>query len=48
VGVLGLAVVGIGPAGGRERPLARRILYVVGLVTVGVMIVALELVVHLL
>ncbi len=48
VGVLGLAVVGIGTAGGRERPLARRILYVVALVTVGVMIVALELVVHVL
>ena len=48
VGVLGLAIVGIGTAGGRERPLARRIFYVVGLVGVGVMIVALELVVHLL
>jgi hypothetical protein len=48
VGLLGLAVVGIGTAGGRERPLIRRMLYVVGLVTVGVMIVALELVVHLL
>ena len=48
VGVLALAVVGIGTAGGRERPLGRRILYVVGLVAVGVAIVGLESVVHLL
>jgi hypothetical protein len=48
VGVLGLAVVGVGTAGGRERPLRRRIFYVVGLVAVGAMIVALELLVHLL
>ena len=48
VGVLALAVVGVGTVGGRERPLARRILYVVGLVAVGVMIVVLESVVHLL
>ena len=48
VGVLGLAVVGIGTAGGKERPLGRRILYVVGLIAVGVMIVGLELVVHVL
>jgi hypothetical protein len=47
VGVLALAVVGIGTAGGSDRPLVRRILYVLGLVTVGVLIVALELVVHL-
>ena len=48
VGVLALAVVGLGTVGGRERPLVRRILYVVGLVAVGVMIVLLESVVHLL
>ena len=30
VGVLALAVVGIGTAGGRERPVGRRILYVLG------------------
>ncbi len=48
VGVLALAVVGIGTAGMRERSLVRRILYVGGLVTVGVLIVVLELVVHLL
>ena len=48
VGVLALAVVGIGTVGGRERSMARRIVYVVGLVSVGVMIVLLELVVHLL
>jgi hypothetical protein len=48
VGVLALAVVGMGTTGGRERPLGRRILYVVGLVAVGAMIVLLELVVHLL
>jgi hypothetical protein len=48
VGVLALAVVAIGTAGGGERPVGRRILYVVGMVGVGVMIVLLELVVHLL
>jgi hypothetical protein len=48
VGVLALAVVGIGTAGGRETPLGRRTLYVVGLVAVGVMIVLLESAVHLL
>lgn len=48
VGVLGLAVVGVGTVGGSEQPLGRRILYVAGLVGVGVMIVLLELVVHLL
>jgi len=48
VGVLALAVVGVGTVGGRERPLTRRILYVVSLVAVGVMIVLLESVVHLL
>ncbi len=47
VGVLALAVVGVGTVGGRERPL-RRTLYVVGLVAVGVAIVVLESVVHLL
>jgi hypothetical protein len=48
VGVLALAVVGIGTAGGPSRPMGRRVVYVVGLVTVGVLIVGLELVVHLL
>ena len=48
VGVLALAVVGIGTVGGAERPLSRRIFYVVGLVAVGVMIVLLESAVHLL
>jgi hypothetical protein len=48
VGVLALAVVGIGTAGGAELPAGRRVLYVVGLVAVGVMIVLLESVVHLL
>jgi VIT1/CCC1 family predicted Fe2+/Mn2+ transporter len=48
VGVLALAGVGIGTAGGAERPVARRALYVVGLVAVGVTIVLLESVVHLL
>ncbi len=46
VGVLALAVVGIGTVGGPERSLRRRILYVVGLVSVGVMIVVLESVIH--
>jgi hypothetical protein len=48
VGVLALAVVGIGTAGGSDRPLRRRVRYVVGLVLVGVAIVALEAAVHLL
>jgi hypothetical protein len=48
VGVLALAVVGIGTSGGAERPAGRRALYVIGLVAVGVMIVLLESVVHLL
>jgi hypothetical protein len=48
VGVLALAVVGIGTAGGRGWPLGRRVLYVTGLVLVGVLIVGLELLVHLL
>jgi hypothetical protein len=48
VGVLALAVVGFGTAGGRGRPLGRRILYVGGLVLVGALIVMLELLVHLL
>ena len=46
--VLALAVVGVGTVGGSERPLGRRLLYVVGLVLVGVLIVLLELAVHLL
>jgi hypothetical protein len=48
VGVLALAVVGIGTAGGNDRPLLRRITYVCGLVLVGVAIVLLEAGVHLL
>jgi len=48
VGVASLAVVGIGTAGGRDRPLHRRIAYVVGLVLVGLAIVLLEAGVHLL
>jgi hypothetical protein len=48
VGVLALAGVGIGTAGGAERPVGRQVLYVVGLVAVGVMIVVLESLVHLL
>jgi hypothetical protein len=48
VGVLALAVVGIGTAGGRDRPLLHRVRYVVGLVLVGVAIVLLEAGVHLL
>jgi hypothetical protein len=46
VGVLALAVVGIGTAGGSDRPLHHRVRYVVGLVLVGVAIVALEAAVH--
>ncbi|MGA2837668.1 MAG: hypothetical protein ABSF84_13820 [Acidimicrobiales bacterium] len=46
VGVLALAVVGIGTAGGSERPLLHRVRYVVGLVLVGVAIVVLESAVH--
>ncbi|MGB7050065.1 MAG: hypothetical protein WBG41_00695 [Acidimicrobiales bacterium] len=48
VGVAALAVIGIGTAGGRERPLGRRIAWVVGLLAVGVTIVVLESLVHLL
>ena len=42
IGVLALAVVGIGTAGGRDRPLHRRIAYVCFVVLVGVLIVAME------
>ena len=48
VGVAALAVVGIGTAGGNDRPLGRRIAYVCGLVVVGIAIVLLEAGVHLL
>ena len=48
VGVLALAVVGIGTAGTRGHSLGRRLLYSGGLVSVGVVIVLLEVVVHLL
>lgn len=48
VGVLALAVVGIGTTGGRSQPPLRRVGYVVGLVSVGVAIVLLEALVHLL
>jgi hypothetical protein len=48
VGVAALAVVGIGTAGGKDRPLLRRIRYVAAVVGVGVAIVLLEAGVHLL
>ncbi len=48
IGVASLAVVGIGTVGGRDRPLLRRIAYVVGLVSVGAVIVLLEAGTHLL
>jgi len=48
VGVLALAVVGIGTAGGNDRPLTRRVAYVGGLVLVGITIVLLEAGIHLL
>lgn len=48
VGVVSLAIVGMGTAGGRDRPRRRRILYVGGLVAVGLTIVVLESLVHLL
>jgi hypothetical protein len=48
VGVAALLVVGIGTAGGSDRPLSRRIGYVVMVVLVGVAIVLLEAGVHLL
>jgi len=48
VGVLALAVVGFGTAGGRGRPMGRRLLYIGGLALVGVLIVMLELLTHLL
>jgi len=48
VGVGALLVVGIGTAGGRERPLSRRVGYVCVVVLVGVAIVLMEAGVHLL
>jgi hypothetical protein len=48
VGVLALAVVGIGTTGGGGRSVLRRILYVTGMVSVGITIVLFELLVHLL
>ena len=48
IGVLALAVVGVGTVGDGGRPLGRRVLYVGGMVLVGVLIVLLELAVHLL
>ncbi len=48
VGVLALAVVGIGTTIGGSRSVLRRILYVAGLVSVGITIVVFELLVHLL
>lgn len=48
VGVLALAVVGIGTVGERDRPLHRRVGYVAGLVLVGLFIVLMEAAVHLL
>jgi NADH:ubiquinone oxidoreductase subunit 6 (subunit J) len=48
VGVLALAVVGLGTAGGAGRSKGRRTLYILGLVSVGVTIVLLESLVHLL
>ncbi len=48
VGVLALAVVGVGTVGRSDRPMARRVLYVLGLISVGVAIEAFELAVHLL
>jgi hypothetical protein len=47
VGVISLAVVGIGTAGGRDRPLGRRIAYVLFIVLVGAAIVLLEAAIHL-
>lgn len=48
VGVAALLVVGIGTAGGSDRPVSRRIAYVGMVVLVGVAIVLLEAGVHLL
>jgi hypothetical protein len=48
VGVLALAVVGIGTTGGKGISLVRRTVYVTALVLVGVTIVLLEAAVHLL
>ncbi|MBV8463354.1 MAG: hypothetical protein JO368_08675 [Acidimicrobiales bacterium] len=46
IGVASLAMVGIATVGGAERPLLRRIVYVVALVAVGALIVLLESLVH--
>ena len=48
VGVLALAVVGVGTAGSRQHSSLRRVLYVAALVAVGATIVILESLVHLL
>jgi hypothetical protein len=48
LGIASLAVVGIGTAGGADRPLGRRVFYVCALVGVGMAIVGLEGAVHLL
>lgn len=48
VGVLALAVVGVGTTSGRGGSVLRRSLYVAGLVSVGVTIVLFELLVHVL
>ncbi len=48
VGIVALAVVGIATAGGRERPLGRRIAYVSLVVLTGLAIVLLEAGIHLL
>ena len=45
--LVSLLAVGIGTSGGSERPLHRRIAYVVAVVMVGVIIVLLEASVHL-
>ncbi len=47
LGVVSLLAVGIGTAGGSDRPLGRRVRYVVAVVLVGVVIVVLETAVHL-
>lgn len=48
IGALALAVVGIGTVGGARESLVRRVLYITGFVSVGVLIVLLESAVHLL
>ena len=48
IGIVALAAVGIATAGGAQRSLARRVVYVASLTAVGMAIVGLEVAAHFL